>query len=77
MPIDPATAAARSEDVAKQVRPHHDIEALRLQHKLGGQRVDVFAVEAHVRVQRGPLGHTSSQNGRVCTIPFDFVAEVT
>ena len=45
------------EDVAEQVRPHHHVEPLRLQHELGGQRVDVFAVEAHVRVQRGALGH--------------------
>jgi hypothetical protein len=56
------------QNVAEEVRAHDDVEPLRLQHELRGQRVDVLAVRPHIRILRRALATTSSQNGCVCTL---------
>ena len=66
------------QDVAEQVGADDHVEPGRVEHKLARQRVDVHRVPVPRPGARPRARRTiSSQNGMVCMIPLDLVAEVS
>jgi len=71
-----AGRAEVGEDVAEQVRRHHDVEAVRVQHEQRRQDVDVKLVPLDVgEVLRHRL-HALVPVRHVMAMPFDLVADV-
>ena len=48
-----ARGAKVREDVAEEVRAHHDVEPVRMRDEVRGENVDVELVDAHVGIPRG------------------------
>ncbi len=57
----PCRPAEVREDIAEEVRGHHHVEPVRMQHEMRGQDVDVELVDLEVRIALVHLGHALVQ----------------